>query len=311
MLNNFEMMMEGIKKNMGMWFCFIPYVTVFIIQTIMIFLFGNSFIKIFGEEDGMASIILFLLIKIVGLLVFGYWYYRLISSYKRANAVNINTLNSNSIENATSNKKIWDSRENKNNINVCKGGLRCIEFLTFRNVIVLIFLGIYTQIAGAYLLTFILPLFPNLYESYMGTIDSLTENNIFIWISVGLISPVAEELIFRGVIYKYARRYAPYLITNLLQAALFGIYHGNIVQGIYAFLLGLLMGFLVNISGSIIPSIIFHLSVNIFGLFIDKIIPETLPEAVQVSLMLVSIGIVVFIIRLFIRWEHEVSNKYA
>ena len=53
-----------------------------------------------------------------------------------------------------------------------------------------------------------------------------------------ILAPVGEELVFRGLTYRFARKALPFWGANILQAALFGVMHLNLFQGLYAFFLG-------------------------------------------------------------------------
>ena len=66
-----------------------------------------------------------------------------------------------------------------------------------------------------------------------------------------LLGPICEELIFRGVTLRLARKALPFWFANLFQAVLFGIYHMNWIQGIYAFAFGILLGYICEKGGSI------------------------------------------------------------
>lgn len=79
----------------------------------------------------------------------------------------------------------------------------------------------------------------------------------------GLITPTAEELLFRGVIYNYLRRYFPVRPAMLISAALFGMYHMNSVQGIYGFIIGLLMAYGYEYFGQFAVPVAIHMISNI------------------------------------------------
>lgn len=64
----------------------------------------------------------------------------------------------------------------------------------------------------------------------------------------GFISPIAEELLFRGVIYGYLRRFMDIKLAIALSALIFGVYHMNYVQGIYGFSLAASWLTLMSIS---------------------------------------------------------------
>lgn len=79
----------------------------------------------------------------------------------------------------------------------------------------------------------------------------------------GVISPLAEELVFRSVIYNRLKRYFPVWIAILTSAFLFGGYHGNIVQGIYGFLMGAVIAWLYELTGNFRVPVVFHSLANI------------------------------------------------
>ncbi len=54
-----------------------------------------------------------------------------------------------------------------------------------------------------------------------------------------VLAPLTEEVLFRGLIRTELRTHMKPRAAALLGALLFGLYHGNISQGIYAFLLAL------------------------------------------------------------------------
>ena len=89
-------------------------------------------------------------------------------------------------------------------------------------------------------------------------------------LSVGIIGPVFEEVLFRGLVFGELRKITKVKVALVLQALLFGIYHLNVVQGIYAFVLGLIIGFVYYRSSSIIAPIIIHVSINSLSVIIDE-----------------------------------------
>lgn len=80
----------------------------------------------------------------------------------------------------------------------------------------------------------------------------------------GIVSPVAEEIVFRGIVYNRLRRQYSLWIAIIGSALIFGVYHGNVVQALYAFVLGLLIAVLYEKFGSFMAPIILHGAANIF-----------------------------------------------
>ena len=84
---------------------------------------------------------------------------------------------------------------------------------------------------------------------------------IGVLLGVGIFAPICEEITFRYFIYHNLSR-GNQVLAMIISAALFGIAHGNILQGMYAFTFGLVFA-IINIKyNSIIPGIIMHISVN-------------------------------------------------
>ncbi len=75
-------------------------------------------------------------------------------------------------------------------------------------------------------------------------------------------APLLEEVLFRGMIYKHLKKAMPMWVALLLQAALFGIAHGQILWFAFTFVLGILLGFVSDYFDSIWPCILLHLCFN-------------------------------------------------
>lgn len=151
--------------------------------------------------------------------------------------------------------------------------------------------GIALQITISMFLTIILPLFPKIFESYSSVMEALGSDSVLMIICVCLLAPIGEELIFRGLTFRIMKKAVPWQAAFIVQAVLFGVYHLNLVQGIYAALLGLLLGYLAHRYGSVVPGILLHVAVNTSSYLVGYLLPESLQE--NTVLMLV-IGVVAF-----------------
>lgn len=86
--------------------------------------------------------------------------------------------------------------------------------------------------------------------------------------TAAIIGPIEEELVFRGVTAEYLKRAgASFWLLNILQALLFGIAHLNLIQGSYAFFIGLVSGYLVLRYRSIFAGMTFHILFNAYNYF--------------------------------------------
>ena len=79
---------------------------------------------------------------------------------------------------------------------------------------------------------------------------------------VGILAPVCEEVVFRGAIFSGYRKEGNVFKAVIASGLLFGLLHMNINQASYAFVIGILLGFLVEATGSIFSSILFHVLIN-------------------------------------------------
>lgn len=65
---------------------------------------------------------------------------------------------------------------------------------------------------------------------------------VLVIIQTVILAPLSEELLFRGILYNRLKRYLKgFWLPALISSAVFGLYHFNLAQGIFAFLFGLLL----------------------------------------------------------------------
>lgn len=79
----------------------------------------------------------------------------------------------------------------------------------------------------------------------------------------GIISPVAEEVLFRGIIYNRMKKYYPLPMAMVVSSLLFGVYHGNLVQGVYGTIMGLLIVYVYHKYDTFVAPVLFHSVANI------------------------------------------------
>lgn len=79
-----------------------------------------------------------------------------------------------------------------------------------------------------------------------------------------LCAPVLEELIFRKLLINRTVKYGE-KVAILFSGIFFGLFHGNLNQFVYAFLLGIFFGFIYVKTGKLIYTITMHMVVNFLG----------------------------------------------
>ena len=133
--------------------------------------------------------------------------------------------------------------------------------------------------------------------------DMITSNPLFVTIiCAGILIPIVEEILFRGLIFNRIKCQYNFLAGLLISSLLFGIYHGNIVQGIYATLLGIFLGFAYHKTKSIFIPIFIHMGGNTFVSIYGKLGENEenigiLVVTVAISIIFALIGTIYFINR--------------
>ena len=99
--------------------------------------------------------------------------------------------------------------------------------------------------------------------SAMASLESATAgiNTFSMFLYMAIFAPVFEEILFRGLILRnllpYGKKFA-----ILASAFLFGMFHGNLLQSPYAFLVGLVLGY-TAVEYSISWAIVLHMFNNL------------------------------------------------
>lgn len=148
------------------------------------------------------------------------------------------------------------------------------------------------QIATGILTTGIATLFPGWMKQYtelMETAGLTDDPTLLLVLYAVIIGPIAEELTFRGVTLSSLKRVFPFTAANLIQALMFGIFHLNMIQGIYAFCIGIIFGYICEKSGCIWYSIFLHMAFNGLGVLTGSAVTETTSPAAVCAIYLVFI----------------------
>ena len=217
------------------------------------------------------------------------------------------------------------------------------------NTASLIILGLTLQIGGAYIVNAAVNCMEGAsgaagdaadqYIRYMDAIRNIEPRQIT---HVVIVSPLIEEIVFRLIFLRAGRMVLPFWAANLVQAFLFGIYHGTSVQKVYGFVMGLIIGCVFyycpiiyrNCQGTIygddtgtrgrgfsglfdLPNslmgfgftFILHMVINTAGLFVAPLLPADLDLIAQfglgISLMLIATGAV------YCLWQRSLASSLS
>ena len=122
-------------------------------------------------------------------------------------------------------------------------------------------------------------------------IDGIS-NVIPVIIIVVILSPIIEEIVFRGVLLDKLRGYGDGSAI-WFSALTFALFHGNLSQFFYAFALGLIFGYIAIKTNTIRYTVILHILVNMFG---SVIMPGLVLSGNIILTMIAGLLIISFII---------------
>lgn len=90
-------------------------------------------------------------------------------------------------------------------------------------------------------------------------------------VAVCVFVPVAEEMVFRGVVLSYLRKYGTAFAVAASSVA-FGIAHADPVQSVYALVFGIMAAFFTVVTGNLKTAIVFH-GINNLVMVLSEHIP--------------------------------------
>ncbi len=155
-----------------------------------------------------------------------------------------------------------------------------IQGVDHRHFVAAALMGYGMQIVTTLIMVLVNVLLPSVMEEYNTLVDGsgITTYGLMWVISTLVLPPLVEEAGFRGLGLTYLERAGvPFAVANIVQALAFGIFHMNLTQGIYTFVLGLALGYVTHRSGSIAPAMLMHLVYNLMGTLGSDLIYSYLP----------------------------------
>lgn len=177
---------------------------------------------------------------------------------------------------------------------------------SLKNIGYIIVMGVLGQYASNLIATLTGVLIPSAMDSYEDlaqNFDLSTESPVLMILAVCIVGPIAEELVFRGMIFGKLRRAFSFWPAAIISGIMFGVFHMNIMQGVYASVLGVLLAYVYEKTQTIFGSIFFHIVFNASSYitdFVNSGIQSVVPSETVYSagLILFSIlsGIIVILL---------------
>lgn len=139
---------------------------------------------------------------------------------------------------------------------------------------------------------------------YQEVSEIIYSENVYLQIfSAAIVAPVLEELFFRGLIFKRLRKDCGVILSIAVSSLFFGIFHGNLVQFVYASILGALLAYSYEKYKTILVPIIFHIGANMLAVIFTNAITE------QNSIFVMCLGMPIGTLLAVLIFKHMINYK--
>lgn len=129
------------------------------------------------------------------------------------------------------------------------------------------------------------------------------------FIVYGFISPLSEELMFRGILYNGFKRYFKMTAALLMSSAFFSLYHGNGVQGMYSFVLSVFIVYSYEKTGNFFVTVLIHMVCNLTAYIFTYVYAGMTPGLVNAVFGISFVMAAACIYVLFFMKKKESSDK--
>lgn len=117
-------------------------------------------------------------------------------------------------------------------------------------------------------------------------------------VSAVIAAPILEELFFRGMIYKRLRDMVNVKAAVIISALFFGAFHGNLVQFVYAFIIGLMLAYVYEKFKTIWAPVVFHVGANLISVLVTEFMKNSMNSAAVILwAMLISMVLTVVLLK--------------
>jgi membrane protease YdiL (CAAX protease family) len=127
--------------------------------------------------------------------------------------------------------------------------------------------------------------------------DKILIDPVIAFMSLCVTAPVFEELIYRGIILeKLSKRYNMG-VSIVVSAVIFGLIHANLHQGVNAFFIGLILGFIYIKTNSLLLCMFGHFANNFLGFISFMVVSDNVTDTVlEFSMAQFVLGIILLIV---------------
>lgn len=106
----------------------------------------------------------------------------------------------------------------------------------------------------------------------------------------GILGPVTEELLYRGIIFGLLEKYSNKWTALILSSVMFGFVHLSFVQSVYAGIMGLIAGIVYMKTRKLIWPILMHITINTVSTFG---LSSNIMWVIFTVIMLIPLGVII------------------
>ncbi|MDY3908685.1 MAG: CPBP family intramembrane glutamic endopeptidase [Eubacterium sp.] len=167
------------------------------------------------------------------------------------------------------------------------------------------FLGQYALNLLMILVYFVMPGIFAQYVDLMKNLEINAANPVLMIFCVGIFGPLVEEVLFRGMVFGKLRRVFSFWPAALISGAIFGLYHMNLVQGIYAGVFGIILAYVFEKTETIWGCYLLHALFNLSSYVIEgyetalRSVGFEMPVLIQLLFGFVSVFVIVLLLKNF------------
>lgn len=167
------------------------------------------------------------------------------------------------------------------------------------------FLGQYALDLLMILVYFVMPGIFAQYVDLMKNLEINAANPVLMIFCVGIFGPLVEEVLFRGMVFGKLRRVFSFWPAALISGAIFGLYHMNLVQGIYAGAFGIILAYVFEKTETIWGCYLLHALFNLSSYVIEgyetalRSVGFEMPVLIQLLFGFVSVFVIVLLLKNF------------
>ena len=135
---------------------------------------------------------------------------------------------------------------------------------------------------------------------------TMSHTSILSMLYIAFFAPIFEEILFRGLILNEIKDNYNIPLAIILQGLMFGVFHGNMLQFLYASFLGIILGVIYIWTKSIYSCILCHMIFNILG---SSIVPIIINSTSKFAYLYLIIGLILVGIILINMIKESTHNK--